>query len=117
MDKNKKLTLVAHGPGVPLQGDLSTGLGLDESTAVGGLLVAGNVGGTKGIGAHEAVVQVVGAPANGLGNGVLVAEGSVPALVRLAVSDDGFDVAVGGDEGGDDGGNEERAHGDFCFLV
>lgn len=54
----------------------------------------------------EAVVEVLSRPAYGGGDGVVVGQRRVPALVRLGADGDGLDVAVGGD-----GRDEQRSCG------
>jgi hypothetical protein len=105
---------VADGPGIPLESDLAAGLDGYVGTVALALLVADNGRGAKGIRRDEAVVEVVGLPANGGRNGVLVLESSVPALVFLAIGDDLVNVAVSchkgrkKDEEGEHDGNVMR---------
>lgn len=101
---------MADGPGIPLEGDLAAWLDGYVGTVALALLVADNGRGTKGIGRDEAVVEVVGLPANSGRNGVLVLESSVPALVFLAIGDDLVNVTVSCHKGRKK--NEEGEHSD-----
>lgn len=65
-------TLVRLGPGVPLDGDLLTGLDTGGLDGVLGALVADDVGVTEGGGLNEAVVGVGGEPSNELLRRVVV---------------------------------------------
>jgi hypothetical protein len=49
-------------------------------------------------------------PSNGGGDGSLVFERSIPALVSYAVGDDFVDVTVGADEGGESDGCDKGLH-------
>lgn len=101
-------TSVGAGPSVPLHSDIAARLDSRVGAVALALLVADNGRSLEGIGGYEAVVEVVGLPANSCGNGVLVLEGSVPALVFLAVDDDLFNVTVGCHKGRKK--EEEREH-------
>jgi hypothetical protein len=69
-------TLVRLRPGVPLDGDLLTGLDLGGLDGVLGALVADDVGVTEGGGLNEAVVGVLGEPSDELLARVLVSSGT-----------------------------------------
>lgn len=119
---------MADWPSVPLEGDLAAGLDGNVGTVALALLVANDGGSAKAVRGDEAVVKVVGLPSvrmsqcmfpvqfvqshlpYGGGNGGLVLESSVPALVFLAVGNDLVDVAVGCHKGREK--EEEREHVD-----
>lgn len=109
-------TLVRLGPGVPLDGDLLTGLNLGGLDSVLSTLVADDIGVTVGGGLDETVVGVLGEPGDELLAGVLVGSGTrVETLVLSAADRDGLDVAVGtdassGDESGENSLGGERRH-------
>jgi hypothetical protein len=121
-------TLVGLGPGVPLDGDLLTGLDLGGLDGVLGTLVADDVGITEGGRLNETVIGVLGEPGNELLARVLVGSGTgVETVVVSATDGDGLDVAVStdtdsGDESGEKGLGEERHFEDCvkklkCLLV
>ena len=100
---------VGLGPGVPVPLELASGGDLGGRLGGLGVLVAGNVRGAVGIGGDEAVVEVLGVPAGGLGgrlslrDGVVV--GDVVATLLGAVDREGGDGAVGGNGGGESAEN------------
>lgn len=93
---------MAGGPGVPLEGYFAAGLDGHGGAVAFAEFVADDVDAGEAVGGYEAVVEVVGLPAYGCGDGGLVFERGVPALVCDAVGDDFVDVAVGCDEGGEE---------------
>ncbi|KAI6754104.1 hypothetical protein HG530_013280 [Fusarium avenaceum] len=109
-------TLVRLGPGVPLDGDLLTGLDAGGLDSVLGALVADDVGVTEGGGLNEAVVGVGGEPSDELlGRVVVGGRARVEALKSLAPDADRLNVAVGGNadstgKGGEEGLGGERRH-------
>jgi len=94
----------------PFEGHFAAGLDGHGGAVALALLVAHDIDLAEAVGAHEAVVEVVCLPSDGGGDGVLVLESSVPALVLRAISDDFVDMAVGSDEGWESDGNNEGLH-------
>src|SRR5689334_1974977 len=90
---------MADGPCIPLEGHLGAGLDGHIFAIALALLVAYDVDLAEAIRRHEAIVEIVGLPSYGLGDGILVPEGGVPTLIFHAVGDDLVDVAVGSHEG------------------
>jgi hypothetical protein len=113
-------TLVRLGPGVPLDGDLLTGLDLGGLDGVLGALVADDVGVTEGGGLNEAVVGVGGEPSDELlGRVVVRGRTGVQTFIFGSTNGDGLNVAVGGnadstDKGGEEGLGGERRHLEGC---
>jgi len=106
---------VAHWPGVPLERDLAAGLDGYVAAIALALLVADDCRGAEGIWGDEAVVEVVGLPANSLRDGGLVFQRSIPTLVGLAIGNDAVNVAMGCHEGREK--NEEGEHGAKIDVV
>ena len=108
------------GPGVPVEGEGVTSLGVDESAlGRGGALVAGNVGGAELGGLDEAEILVQRVPARGLGalTSRVVEPDGVRALEPGTVVDlDVGDEAVGRDHLGDIGHKAEEG-GESLHLV
>lgn len=94
----------------PFESHFASGLHGHKGAVALALLVAHNVDLSKAVGAHEAVVKVIGLPPDGRGNGGLVLERSVPALVCHAVGDDFVDVPVGRNKSGKSDGCDEGLH-------
>ena len=94
--------LVGVGPdGIPFERDLVAGFDGGVAAGRSGGAVADDVRGAEGLGGDEAVVFLVGSPADYGGRvGEVGEDGGVVVLVLDAVDDDLGDVAVGGDEGG-----------------
>jgi hypothetical protein len=94
----------------PFEGHFASGLDGHGGAVALALLVAHDIDLAEAIGAHEAVVEVVGLPSDSGGDGRLVLESSIPALVLFAISDDFVDVAVGSDERWESDGSNEGLH-------
>jgi hypothetical protein len=73
-------------------------------------LVAHDIYASKPIRTHKAIVQVVCLPSHGRGDGSLVFQRGVPALVCYAVGDDFVDMAMGADERRKSDGEREGLH-------
>lgn len=106
---------VADWPGVPLEGDFAAGLDGYVTAIALALLVADDGRGAEGVGGDEAVVEVVGLPANGLRNGALVFQRRVPTLVLFAIGNDLVDMAVSCHKRREK--NEEGEHGADIYVV
>jgi hypothetical protein len=105
--------LVALRPGVPLESDGATS-GNNSSVGSGSsTLVADDVGGTESGRLNEAVVLVLGRPANGV-RGSTVGDS---AAVLSAVGDDGLNVAVSLDGRGHGNGGDGSSfeHLEYCY--
>ena len=101
---------MGFGPCVPDEGCGVTGIDGHGETVALARLVANDGRSAEGIGGDKAVVKVIGLPAYGGGDGVLVLEGCIPALVLLAADEDTLDVAVGCHKGRNK--EEEGKHGE-----
>ena len=105
---------MAVGPGRPEEGDLLAGGDGDVRFAVGGALVADDVGGLVGVRGHEADVEVAVCPAcDGRGRVHIWECGRVVAGVVCVADFDLGDVAMRSDlsrKSAYEGGDGENSH-------
>jgi len=106
-------TVVALGPGGPLEGDGVAGPDLGVALGGGTLLVADDIGGSVGAGRDETEIRLVGRPTDDRRRVAHVrVGGGVEAGVFHAVDDDVVDISVCRDNGGRREGANDR--GKLC---
>lgn len=102
-------TVVRLGPGVPLDGNLVTGLDNGMALGVGRVAVADDIGRGESIGSDKAVVGVASCPANdNRGVGHVGEAVDLITLVRVTVDDNVGNVTVGGDGSSAGEGGKKR---------
>jgi hypothetical protein len=110
-------SLVALGPGVPLDVDLLTSLDLGVALGVLSIAVADDVARAEGIRGDETVVGSGGGPGDeGLGGLVVGSRASIVAVVDGASDVDGGNVTVGSNAHGTGNGGEKSLGGERRHL-